>query len=84
VVQRRYLPNMTVVPFTPTKRAGGLAGRPSVDASGIEGVYLAGDWVGAEGWLSDASAASAKRAAQLALETPAVKANAPEPVAAPA
>jgi hypothetical protein len=35
---------------------------------GIPDLYLAGDWVGPEGFLVDASMASAQRAAQLVLE----------------
>lgn len=82
VVQRRYLPNMTVVPSTATAASGGLAARPAVDGSGIEGVFLAGDWVGPEGWLSDASAASAKMAAEriLSVATARVPSATPEPV----
>jgi len=32
-----------------------------------EGLYLAGDWIGAEGWLCDASLASAAAAARAAV-----------------
>ncbi len=39
--------------------AGGLAARPGVDALGA-GLFLAGDWVGDEGQLADASFASGK------------------------
>jgi uncharacterized protein with NAD-binding domain and iron-sulfur cluster len=35
---------------------------------GLEDLYLAGDWVGPEGFLVDASAASARRAARSVLE----------------
>ena len=42
-------------------------GRPSVAATGIPNVLLAGDWVGPEGMLSDASAASALASAGAAL-----------------
>ena len=35
---------------------------------GLDNLYLAGDWVGPEGFLVDASMASAQRAAQLMLE----------------
>jgi phytoene dehydrogenase-like protein len=84
VVQRRYLPNMTVVPSTATPANGGLAARPAVDGTGIDNVYLAGDWVGAEGWLSDASASSAKRAAELVLSTSPVPATAAAPAPVPA
>jgi phytoene dehydrogenase-like protein len=66
-VQRRYLPSLTVVGAMPDVRTGGLAGRPGVETA-TDGVYLAGDWVGDEGTLSNASAASGRKAAALALE----------------
>ena len=68
VAERRFLPEMAVVNALPTPRRGGFSGRRAVDAPGVPGVYLAGDWVGGEGWLSDASFASGKRAAELALQ----------------
>ena len=54
----RFMPHMTVTPavFSPE-------GRPGVDALGLGGVALAGDWVGSEGMLADAAVASALRAA---------------------
>ena len=67
-VQRRFLPNLEVVSMLPSAGDGGLAGRPSAELSGLPHVYLAGDWIGGEGWLSDASLASAKRAAELAVQ----------------
>jgi phytoene dehydrogenase-like protein len=69
LIERRFLPNMVVVNALATAQKGGLAGRPSPDATGIPGVYVAGDWVGSEGWLSDASFASGKRAAELAMRS---------------
>lgn len=54
----RFLPNMAVVHGLP-----GLAPRPDVDALGIAGVRIAGDWVGPEGMLSDTAVASGLRAA---------------------
>lgn len=81
LLQRRYLPNMTVVPFTATAKLGGLAARPPADVGGIDNLYVAGDWVGNEGWLSDGSAASAKRAAELVLQKNPT--HVPGPVAAP-
>ncbi|HEU4538221.1 MAG TPA: hypothetical protein VFS00_29065, partial [Polyangiaceae bacterium] len=42
---------------------GGYAGRPDVADTDVEGVFLAGDWVGPTGMLLDAALASAKRAA---------------------
>jgi hypothetical protein len=67
LAQHRYLPNMTVVPALATAAMGGLSGRPAVDATGVPGVFLAGDWVGDEAWLSDASFASGRAAAERAL-----------------
>lgn len=67
VVVRRFLPRLTVMPALATAAAGGLAGRPDAVLPGLAGVFLAGDWVGPEGLLADASLASAARAARLAL-----------------
>ncbi|MCH8009616.1 MAG: hypothetical protein IIC91_12210 [Chloroflexi bacterium] len=53
----------------------GLEARPD-PVTALSGVYLAGDWVGSEGWLADASLASAKRAADAALEANATRARA--------
>jgi phytoene dehydrogenase-like protein len=65
---RRYLPTMLVAPDVPQAAAGGLAGRPRVDAAGIPRVLLAGDWVGEQGQLADASAASAEAAVTRVLQ----------------
>lgn len=64
----RFLPRMVAVSAVPTPRSGGLRGRPSVDRG--EGLYLAGDWVGEEGWLVDAALASGAAAASAALRSP--------------
>jgi hypothetical protein len=56
----RYLPNATVSYALPTTEA-----RPDVDALEMDGVTIAGDWVGPEGMLADAAMASALRAASL-------------------
>ena len=58
IVHRRYLPSMTVSNALVTP---GLK-RPDVRTS-IRGLYLAGDWVGGEGILSDAALSSARAAA---------------------
>jgi phytoene dehydrogenase-like protein len=63
VRERRFLPAMTVAHAAPVAATGGKAGRPAVDAPAMEGLYLAGDWVGAHGLLADASFASAAAAA---------------------
>ena len=70
VVVRRFLPRLVVMNAIPTASAGGTAGRPDAAVSGVRGLYLAGDWVGPEGMLADASFASAERAASLALGHP--------------
>jgi phytoene dehydrogenase-like protein len=65
LVRRQYLPRIEAVGALPTAREGGFAGRPGPRVPGIEGLYLAGDWIGPEGFLVDASVASARRAAEL-------------------
>jgi phytoene dehydrogenase-like protein len=65
VIQRRFMPSLTVTHALDTP-----SGRPDPDATGIAGVYLAGDWVGSEGMLADASLASAEHAARLILASP--------------
>jgi phytoene dehydrogenase-like protein len=67
VVERRFLPGMTVSHCLPTAKDGGLAGRPAVAVTDRPGVFLAGDWVGSRGLLADASAASAEEAADCVL-----------------
>jgi phytoene dehydrogenase-like protein len=61
---RRYSPKLKVVSHLPSAQQGGLEARASIDALGLPGIWLAGDWIGAKGWLGDASAASALRAAE--------------------
>jgi phytoene dehydrogenase-like protein len=62
LVHRRFLPAMTVsnALVTPTSR------RPS-PVTDIRGLYIAGDWVGDEGMLSDAALSSARAAAKAIL-----------------
>ena len=62
VVHRRFLPAMTVANALPAVGAR----RPS-PATPIRGLYVAGDWVGDEGMLADASLASARAAARAIL-----------------
>jgi phytoene dehydrogenase-like protein len=68
LVRRQYLPRMEAVGALPTARGGGFAGRPGPRVPGLEDVYLAGDWVGPEGFLVDASVASARSVARMVLE----------------
>jgi phytoene dehydrogenase-like protein len=67
IERERFLRRVTVAHALPLARHGGLAGRPGVMAAAIPNVLLAGDWVGPEGMLSDASASSALSAAGSAL-----------------
>jgi phytoene dehydrogenase-like protein len=67
LVARRYLPRLIVSHALPLAEQGGLVGRPGPAVTGVPGLYVAGDWVGTEGLLSDASLASARRAAELIL-----------------
>lgn len=64
VVHRQDLRSMVVVNALAKPELGGLRGRPAVDAAGMDGVYLAGDWIGPEGWLADGAVASARVAAE--------------------
>jgi phytoene dehydrogenase-like protein len=64
----RFLPRMVPVSAIASAETGGLAGRPEVDRG--DGLYLAGDWVGPEGWLVDAAIASGAAAAAAALRKP--------------
>jgi phytoene dehydrogenase-like protein len=73
VAERRFLPNMIV---SHAVVAGGYAGRPGPTVPGVRNLYVAGDWVGPEGLLADASLASAKRAAALILRNEPVQAAA--------
>ncbi len=66
---QRFLPRMVAVSSIPSPGVGGLAGRPGVDRG--DGLYLAGDWLGPEGWLVDAAIASGAAAAAAALSSPA-------------
>lgn len=63
VVHRRFLPSMVVSNALPTPARDGAAGRPPA-ATSVRGLYLAGDWVGEEGILSDAALGSARAAAR--------------------
>jgi phytoene dehydrogenase-like protein len=64
----RFLPRMVPVSAIASSQRGGLAGRPAVDRG--DGLYLAGDWIGPEGWLVDAAIASGAAAAAAALRKP--------------
>jgi phytoene dehydrogenase-like protein len=65
IVAERFLPVHVVTHVLPSPEDG-LAGRPAVAVPGSAGLYLAGDWVGPSGWLSDAAMASGEQAGLLA------------------
>ena len=64
---RRFLPQLTVAHGLPRAQEDGLLGRPAVAVPERPNVFLAGDWVGPEGMLADASAASAVESSQRVL-----------------
>jgi hypothetical protein len=70
IVEERFLTVHVVTHVLPGPEDG-LAGRPAVAVPGSPGLYLAGDWVGPSGWLSDAARASGQRAGLLAAGAPA-------------
>lgn len=70
VVDRRFLPSMTVYHALVTAAQGGTAGRPGPAVPSVSNLYVVGDWVGPEGLLADASLASAKQAARLIARAP--------------
>jgi phytoene dehydrogenase-like protein len=65
VVYRRMLPDMIVMNAVATVQTEGTEGRPGPAVPDVPGLFVAGDWVGREGLLVDASLASAKQAAEL-------------------
>lgn len=67
ILHERYQHRLVIANSFPAAAAGGLHGRPSVDALGVPGVFVAGDWVGPEYQLADAASASGESAARRAL-----------------
>ncbi|MCC7536595.1 MAG: NAD(P)/FAD-dependent oxidoreductase [Deltaproteobacteria bacterium] len=68
LVARQDLPSITVTHDAATAARGGLAGRPGPAVPHIDGLFVAGDWVGSRGHLADASLASGQDAARSVLE----------------
>jgi phytoene dehydrogenase-like protein len=68
LVFERYLPHLTVTHGELTAANGGTSGRPQSRLAGYDNVFIAGDWVGPRGQLSDAASASAVDAATLAIQ----------------
>ncbi|UUZ81947.1 hypothetical protein LJK88_46750 [Paenibacillus sp. P26] len=64
VVAMRFSPNVLVGYDSRTLYHNGAGPAPSPVVPEVTGLYVAGDWVGAEGRLADAGMASAKQAAE--------------------
>lgn len=60
---RQYLPGMVVTTAVPRSDRGGIPGRPGPAIPGADGVFIAGDWAGPTGWLTNATLGSARLAA---------------------
>jgi len=59
---KRFVPELVVAHDLPRADRGGVEGRTPVAVPEVPGLFLAGDWVGAEGLLADASLASGRAA----------------------
>ncbi len=57
-----FSPRLVAATDQPRADRGGLGGRPGVAVPGVDGVFVAGDWVGDVGVLVDASVASGRAA----------------------
>ena len=68
VMEHSFLPQMVASNAIVQARQGGLRGRPGPAVSGIHNLYVAGDWVGAEGQLAEACFASASHAASMIMK----------------
>jgi len=64
---RQFLPGLTVTNTETTASCGGIGGRPGSRLDLFDNVFVAGDWVGPRGQLSDGCAASAADAAGAAM-----------------
>jgi phytoene dehydrogenase-like protein len=84
VVHARYLPDLTVTYDGGHVATGGRRGRPGPAVPGVPRLYVAGDWVGTRGTLSQASIASAAQAAEAAAGDVAAATRRPTPKEQPA
>ena len=64
-IDARYVPRSMVSGDHARAATRGPAGRPGVDAAGVGGLTLAGDWVGPVGMIGDASILSGAAAANV-------------------
>lgn len=63
---RQFLPAMPSMSSIPLAANGGVDGRPDVAVEAADGLFIAGDWVGPNGLLGDASAGSGRAAGEAA------------------
>ncbi|HTK07642.1 MAG TPA: FAD-dependent oxidoreductase [Ktedonobacteraceae bacterium] len=75
VIAQYFLPHMVASNAIIQAGQGGLPGRPGPTVPDIRNLYVAGDWVGTEGQLSDACFASARSAASMIMTTLAAQRN---------
>src|SRR5258706_6728514 len=63
IVFKQYMPSLTVMNAEATAAHAGMAGRPASRLPAFDNGWIAGDWVGPRGQLSEAAAATATDAA---------------------
>jgi phytoene dehydrogenase-like protein len=68
VVERHFYPHLLASSALPLASQSGMRGRPSPESGSIRNLYFAGDWVGPQGYLLDATLASARESAQRILQ----------------
>ncbi len=66
--EARYRHRMVSAGALPTPETGGLAGRPGVPSAGLDGVFVAGDWLGPGAHLADAALATGEEAGRRAAD----------------
>lgn len=66
--EARYRHRMVSTGALPVPETGGLAGRPGVASTGLDGVFVAGDWLGPGAHLADAALATGEEAGRRAAE----------------
>jgi phytoene dehydrogenase-like protein len=68
VVERHFYPHLLASSALPLASRNGMRGRPSPQSHAMRNLYFAGDWVGPDGFLVDASLSSARESARLILQ----------------
>lgn len=76
-VHARYLPGLTVTHDGALATQGGRRARPGPKVPGVDGLYVAGDWVGTQGTLAQAAIASGFGVARQIVERTAPSVNVP-------